>query len=134
MKNPLRPPEPVPKRMPQRLPAPSPAPAKVSMGAKAPAFAAGAVPSDEEVMAMLPSLDDDAVRDLQRQANMLASLTQFVSTDVDSYRATLWARLREGIKQYRRWRKSWHVRNNNFPDIDIWQMAQTGNSPFYSKR
>ena len=120
--NPLRPPELHPKRMPKRPPSSSPAPAKASLGAKAPAVV-GNVDNDDDVVQMLLSLDDETRRDLQRQVNVLASLTQFTSTDVSSYRAALWQKLREGVKQYRRWNRRWSKPANNF------QMMASGDWP-----
>ena len=38
----------------------------------------------------LDPLDEEEVRDLRRQANMLASLTQFTRSQQSSYRSVLW--------------------------------------------
>ena len=85
-------------------------------------------------MTLLRSLDEDAVRDLQRQVSLLANLAQFSNIGIDSYRGNLWSRIREGIKQYRRWKGTWDKPESIFNDLAIWQMARTGNSPFYNKK
>ena len=112
--NSLRPPEAFPKRMPRRPSAASPAQPAAGVGAQAPepvtgpaAPVQGGDPEDNVVIDALRNMDPEAVREFRRQADMLASLTQFQQNDVASYRANIWARLKEGIKQYRRWQGTW---------------------------